>query len=359
MLTGQHDFALPRNVPMRSRPTLSDVAKVAGVSIGSASKALSDPAAVRAKTLSAVRMAADALGYIPNDSGRALATRRSLMVGVVLPTIDNPVYAAFVHALQKALIAHGYQLVALAHEYDRVAEDASIARLVRRGVDAVILIGTDHGTATTNLLERTRTPHLFCWSSDEAPPHRAIGFSNRAAMAAIVGHLVELGHRRIAVLGGEIKHNERARARLAGVGDAVVDGMLAAAVTVPLTIAGGRAGFAQVRAAAPDATALVCMTDTIAAGALAAAREAGVRVPADMSITGFDDIDLAAVVSPGLTTVRVPIADLAAHTGAAIVAMLAGGAAPRSLVLPTQLVIRASTAPPPELSTVSSHASGG
>ena len=310
---------------------------------------MTNPDAVRRKTLIAVRVAATELGYIPNASGRALASRRSMMIGVVLPTLDNPVYAAFVHNLQKTLIGSGYQLLALSHDYDRTIEHDLISRLIGRGVDAVILIGTDHDPETIALLDRTSTPYLFSWSSDEAPTAGSIGFSNRTAMSSVINHLYGLGHRVIAMLSGSPLHNERARGRLVGAHAAMAEmGLtLAAVVTVPLTIVGGRAGFGEALIAAPQATALVCTTDTIAAGALAAARDAGVRVPQDMSITGFDDIDLAEVVSPPLTTIRIPIAEIAAGTGTAIVAMLGGDATPLSRDLATCLVVRASSGPPP------------
>lgn len=329
------------------RPRLSDVAKAAGVSLGAASKALSAPDAVRPRTLHAVQRAVESLGYIPSGAARALASRSTEMVGVVLPTISNPVYSTFVHELQKTLAQDGLHLLALAHEYNRENEVELVERLVRRSVDALIMIGTDHDDRTISLLNKIGIPHINCWSSDKAPKHGALGFNNQAAMVKIIDHLVQLGHKRIAMLGGETWNNERAQWRLRGVQKAAAaHGIeLVKVVTVPLTIAGGQIGYRQIDPVRNNVTALVCGTDLQAAGALDAARTQGVVVPDQLSITGFDDIEMAALLSPALTTIHAPIAELAIATGKAIIGMLQGHGVPKSLSLPTELVIRQSTGP--------------
>lgn len=342
-----HD--LTASSPKRAR--LSDVAKEAGVSLGAASKALSHPEAVRAKTLTAVRAAVEKLGYVPSDAARALASRSTRMIGIVLPTINNPVYAAFTHDVQKLLVNAGYVLLALAHEYDREREVALIERLVQRRVDALILIGSDHAQRTIDLLAGMQVPYLFAWAADSLSSSGAIGFSNQAAMTDVAEHLASLGHGTIAVLTGETGTNERARWRLAAIEAAATRlGLSIAAVeTVPLTIAGGRDGFRRLAPLERGATALVCTTDIVAAGALAAAREDGIRVPEQISITGFDDIDLAEILTPALTTIRAPIADMARTVSERITRMLAGDMSFPSITLPTSLVIRDSTGPGPNL----------
>lgn len=332
------------------RPTLEDVARRAGVSLGSASRAISHPEAVRAKTRVAVEAAAAELGYVPNGTARALAAGRSMMIGVVLPTINNPVFASFVHVLQRRLAADGYHLLVQAHEYDPAAEAAIIARLVRKGVDGLVLVGTDHPPEVLELLERTRLPHLFSWSTDEAPAEGCIGFSNRGAMEAVAEHLLGLGHRRFAILSGAVDHNERARARIEGARRALER----AGVTLgedhvliaPFSIEGGRQGLRAALALPERPTALICTTDLMAAGAVAEARAVGLAVPADLSITGFDDIDLATVVDPPLTTVHAPIARMGELVGERIVALAAGGAMQASLAIPAELVVRGSSARP-------------
>lgn len=337
--------------PAARRPRLADVARLAEVSLGSASRALSTPQAVKPQTLQRVRAAAERLGYVPDGAARALAMGCSRTIGVVLPTINNPVYSDFVHALQKRLAASGYYLLISAHEYDREQERAQIEHLLQRGVDGLILVGTEQDPAVLARLEHVGRPYLFTWSADEAQGRASIGFSNRRAMQPVVRHLLELGHRRFAVLSGDPARNERARGRLAGIHET-----LAAAgielppqrvITVPFTIEGGRAGFRQALALSPRPTALVCTTDLLAAGALAEARDAGMAVPRRLSVTGVDDIQFAALLSPPLTTVHVPTGEIGRRAADSLLAALQRGAAAESAEVETRLVLRSSTAAAP------------
>jgi len=354
-----------RKQPMKSRPDtpeiirrrpigrvrLSDVAELAGVSLGSASRALSVPDLVKPVTLKRVREAAERLGYVPDGAARALVMGRSETIGVVLPTINNPIYSDFVHALQKRLSDDGYQLLISAHEYDRVAEKRQIERLLLRGVDGLVLVGSEHDAETLARLQRAAVPVLFAWSIDDTQRRTGVGFSNRLAIQPIVRHLLDLGHRRFAVLSGDPADNERARSRLEGIREALAAAEVelpeAAIVIGPFTIEAGRAGLRRVRQSHPAATALICTTDLIAAGALAEARAMGIAVPDQLSITGFDDIELAALLTPALTPVHVPtdaLGDLAADR---MLAALKSGEALRSAEVATQLVIRASSGPAP------------
>jgi LacI family transcriptional regulator len=343
-MTGSADDPKPRR-----RPRLSDVAQLAGVSLGAASKAISSPDAVRPRTRLAVERAVKELNYMPSEAGRALASRSTRMIGVAMPTLHHPVYASFFHALQNTLAERGYLTVALAHDFDREREIVLIERLVRRGVDALVLIGTDHAARTIALLDRVGLPYLYSWSSDEALERGAVGFSNRMAMHELVCHLAGLGHRRIAMITGEVRYNERARLRLKGVQEAAASKAmeLVEVATAPLTITGGLDGYRRLDPVRKGVTALVCGTDLMAAGALHGARQDGFSAPEHLSVTGFDDIELAGVLTPPLTTVRAPIAEMAHATGEAIMAMLKSGEAVPTQVLPTALVVRASTGPAP------------
>lgn len=331
------------------RPTLAEVAQAAGVSIGSASRVMHAPHSVRAATREAVEAAAAQLGYVADGRARALASGRSMMVGIVLPTINNPVYAEFTHVLQRRLAVAGYMLVVQAHEYDAALESTQIRALVERGIDAMVLVGTDHDPAVARMIEAARLPHVVVWSADDAPAQGCIGFSNRLAMHELAAHLIGLGHRRLGIISGNPEGNERARARLAGVAEAVqAAGLLAPSISYqPFSVAGGRAGLSDLLNRSADwPTAILCTTDLMAAGALAEARDRGLAVPNDLSVTGFDDIDLAALTTPRLTTVRAPIAAMGLAAAEAVLDRLAGQAPALSLTIPAQLVVRDSTAPP-------------
>lgn len=342
--------------PRPRRARLQDVATLAGVSLGSASRALSMPDRVPARTRERVLNAVGQLGYVPHGAARALASRRSRLVGAVLPTINNPIYADFCQSLQRTLGEHGYQLLVAAHEYDSQAEARVVERLLQHGVDALALVGTDHAAALWQRLARTPLPCVCAWSVDEPAAQARVGIDNRRAMRALARHLLDLGHRRFAVIAGDGHHNERTRARLDGMRDALAaSGIDWSGVQVcngAFSIEAGRTAMARLLAQAPRPTAVVCHTDLLAAGAIAQARAHGLRVPQDVSITGFDDIALAALLDPPLTTVRVDTARIGQLTAESLLAAcgdhaVAAGGSVATVSIDTEVVVRASSAPPP------------
>lgn len=336
-------------VGTRGKPRLSDVAQRAGVSLGTASRAMSTPDTVRAPTLAKVRAAADELGYTPHLAARALASGRSQTLGLLAPTLANPIYAAFVQAAQRTADARGLQLLVTSAEYERKRGPEHVRRFVERGVDGVILIGADHDAGVFAALARGATPHIFAWSYDEARGRGSVGISNGRAMWQIVRHLTDLGHRRFGVLSGDPCYNERARSRIEGVRSALTTAGItldeAAIIYCPLTIYAGREGLARVLGLTPQPTAIICGTDLLAAGALAEAAARGVQVPEALSITGFDDVDYASLLTPPLTTIRVPAADMGARAVEALLEAIETGRRPHDTELPADLVLRGSTGP--------------
>ena len=198
-------------------PRLADVARAAGVSLATASRALSEPAMVREDTRARVLGAAAMLGYVPHGAARALATRRTRTIGAVFPPVDNPIFASVTHALAQELSAAGYTLLLAIHDYDLAAELAATRALVERGADGMVLVGLDHQPETLGLLVRAGVPYEITWTLDGAGQHHCIGFSHRAASIRVAQHLLDLGHREIAVIAGKTICNDRARERL-GVG---------------------------------------------------------------------------------------------------------------------------------------------
>jgi LacI family transcriptional regulator len=333
------------------RPRLIDVARLAGVSLGSASRALSSPDAVRKQTLRRVKEASERLGYVPDGAARALALRRSMTVGAVLPTINNPIYADFVQALQKTLGRAGYHLLIAAHEYDLKEEASIVERLVQRGIDSIVLIGTDHPQAIFRRIEQARIPYVCAWSIDEAHNHPCVGISNRRAMHRVVRYLLDLGHRDFAVISGNTDNNERARSRI----DGVLDALAMADINLPaqrifygaFSLDAGREGLRKAMALDPPPTALICCTDLLAAGALAEARGRGIDVPGALSISGFDDIEFVSLLEPPLTTLHVQTDDIGRLAGEQVLAALKGAGSTEPIEIETRLVVRGSTGPVP------------
>ena len=334
-----------------SNPKLADVARASGVSLATASRALAEPDLVRAKTRERVREAASMLGYVPHGAARALASRRTRVIGAVFPPLDNPIFAAATHALARELSQAGYTLLLASHDYDPGAEFAATLALIERGVDGLVLVGMDHDPGLFQMLARSSLPFEITWSVDGAGYHHCVGLSHRLASVRVTQHLLDLGHREFAVIAGETAHNDRARDRLAGVREALasrgIELAAARVVEAPFAVASGRAALMRLLAEAPGFTALVCGNDPLAIGALLACAALGISVPGQVSITGFDDVDLAAEIPPGLTTVRVPSAEIGRLAGQRLLARLAGNRVRLLEEMPAPLVVRGTTGPVP------------
>jgi LacI family transcriptional regulator len=334
----------------RKTAKLADVARLAGVSTATVSRALTQPGKVKPTTAARIRQAVESLGYVAHGAARALASRRTRTVGAIIPTLDHAIFANTTHALQRALDEAGYTLLLACHEFDAGAEARMTRALIERGVDGLVLVGTSHHPSVFRMVETHQIPYVLTWALDASGKHPCVGFDNRAAAIRVTRYLLELGHREFAMISGVTEGNERAGERRAGVGEALAAAGLALApervVEKPYTLQAGREGLREVLRAAPRATAVVCGNDVLALGALAECQAAGFAVPREVSVTGFDDLEVAALVTPGLTTVHFPTAELGAHAARHLLARLAGREAAARTELPVELIVRGSTAPP-------------
>lgn len=351
--------------PLRT-PTLHDVARAAGVSTATVSRAFNRPDTVREPLRQRVRAAVDQLRYIPNDAARALVSQRSRVLGAIVPTIDNAIFAQGVAAIQTRAEAAGYGLLLAACDYDLDRELAQAQTMVGRGVEALVLVGTRHRPALRELLREHRIPYVcqgaFALQED---PH-CVGFDNQRAGTLVACYLLELGHRRIGMISGPRHDNDRAEARVAGVRAALAGaGLLPHAAaqvangdprTKPIEDAAwlveSAYAFDAARAAARELltgpaapTALICGNDILALGALRECQALGLAVPGQVSITGFDDLALARQATPSLTSIRVPTARMGEAAAAFVLAALAGQPT-IATEIPFKLVLRASTGSP-------------
>jgi LacI family transcriptional regulator len=337
------------NDPHASRAVkLADVARRARVSTATVSRALSLPHKVKPATRNRVQAAVDALGYVAHGAARALASRRTHTIGAVIPTLDNAIFANTTHALQRAFDDAGYTLLLASHEFDPAAEVRATRTLIQRGVDALVLLGTTHDPEVFRMIAAHGVPYVLTWAYDRSGAHPSVGFDNRAAAMEVTEHLLGLGHRNIAMIAGQTANNERARERVAGVQAALkARGLkLTKLVEKPFTLAAGRAGLGAVLDAAPRPTAVICGNDVLAIGAIAEAHARGLRLPQELSVTGFDDMEIASLVTPALTTVHFPTQELGSRAAAHLLARLAGVDVPQQTELPVKLVVRESTAAP-------------
>lgn len=307
--------------------TQADIAIAAGVSTATVSRVLNGSPLVRDSVRERVEAAMRQLGYLPHGAARALASNRSFTVGAAIPTLNNAIFAQGVNALERALQTAGYTLLLAISNYDPAVEALQIRRLIERGVDGLFLIGNAHTAETYETLRRAGLPAVNTWAyAPDVDGLPNIGFDNRVAAAAIVDHLVALGHRRIAMVAGVTAANDRAAERVAGVRAALARHGLAPARIVERRygIADGRAALATLLAEACDATAIVCGNDVIALGVLFEAQARGIAVPGALSITGFDNLPLTEHVVPGLTTIDVPARAMGERAAAALLKAIDG-----------------------------------
>jgi len=178
-------------------PTLDDVANAAGVSTATVSRCLNEKQKVSSKTLTKVMEAVESLGYTPNFNARAMAAKQSHTIGAIIPTMENAIFARGLQAFQEKLLEQGYNLLVSSSAYQPKLEAQQIRELVARGADGLLLIG----------------------ASMPNSEHASVGFDNRAAMRLLADKVIEMGHRRIAVISGIVDGNDRAAERLAGIQD--------------------------------------------------------------------------------------------------------------------------------------------
>jgi LacI family transcriptional regulator len=344
--------AAGRSAPPAGRPSAKDVARLAGVSTATVSRVINTPEQVDARTRQLVRDAVAKLRYVPHGAARALRSARSQMVGAVVPSFDYALYARTTSAMQAVLDANGYSLVLAEHHYDLASEVRITEQLIRRGVDAFVFVGLAHDPALFSLLESYGRPYLLTWGIDPLARQPSIGFDNRAATFEMTRQLIGLGHRRFGLLSARTEGNDRASERGAGVRAALAQAGLQLAddctVYGPIDLAATTQMMRQLLRvdATRRPTAVIGTNDIFAVGAMVACREAGLRIPQDMSITGCDNTDLGATQTPGLTSIRTPTTEIGRAAAEQVIARLEGRPYDGFVSLPFEIVSRGSVGAP-------------
>jgi LacI family transcriptional regulator len=330
---------------MRTKSRIEDVALAAGVSTATVSRVISRPDRVSQTTRDKVQAIIEQLRYVPDAAGRALASGRTMTVGCVIPTLDLAIFARSTHAMQLTLAKAGYQLLVASHNYDLNVETDLVKAFQHRGVDALVLVGSEHQPQTWVSLKNWSKPALLTWVCSERLP--SVGFDNPAIASIATRHLLELGHRKIGMISGHVAQNDRAAQRMEGFLQTMANAGLPSNERVchqDLSIQGGRFGLRQLFANPDRPTALLCGNDMLAIGALLEAQSMGLRVPEDLSICGIDNHELAGEIIPGLTTINLPTRELGRIAAAQVLQLLAGEPIPQKSLLPFELVQRGSTA---------------
>jgi LacI family transcriptional regulator len=325
---------------------LSDVAKAAGCSLATASRALNNNATVEQEISRRVREAALTLGYISKNSSRLNATR---LAGAVIPTLSHAIYATMVDGLQARLAEKNTGLIISTSMYDLDLELEQTRLLLERGATSIVLVGGRHHPQTIALLEQKRIPYVFTYTSEPIRSAAAVGFDNESAGRMGARFLLDLGHRRLAMIAGVMHDNDRAFGRaegfvkeLVGVG---IPRERIAIVEAPYQVGAGAAAMKTLMEVDAAPTAVFCGSDILAVGALKYCSEHAISVPNAVSILGFDNLEIAAITKPQLTTLEVPAKEMGRIAGDYILATPSQRRHLQRSDLAVSLVVRESTGP--------------
>lgn len=283
--------------------SIHDVASEAGVSVATVSRVFNLPDKVTAATREHVMRVARSLGYVPNTSARTLRTQRSRVIGVVLPTLTNPVFAECLAGISRAAVANGYAIQPLITQYQLDLENQAVSQLLAANVDGMILVVSN--PADSSALKRLNiagVPYVLAYNRH--PDYPCVSVDSEQAVVELIAHLVSLGHRRIAMVTGKLNASDRAQQRYNGYHRGMKEARCKS--TQVLEVPFIEAAVAEISAMLSSdtrPTALVCSNDLLAIRSLRAAHLAGLSVPRQLSVVGFDGIAIGEDLTPALSSI--------------------------------------------------------
>jgi DNA-binding LacI/PurR family transcriptional regulator len=336
--------------PRRTRPTIYDVARLAGVSTATVSRALNGTGQIAPATRTAVEQAVERLGYRPNTIARSLVTKSTQTIAVLLPDITNPFYGSLVSGIQRAALERDHTMLLCTTEGDPEREEQYLSLLRAKQVDGALVDGLVLPPDRIARFVKDGFP-IVCLDRDvDSTSIPLVQVDNRAGARLATEHLLSLGHRRIAHVSGaaELRISQE---RVDGYREALAAGSIPAdqrlVVAGDFTEAGGHRAALSLLESGVELSAVFAANDLSAVGVLNAITQSGRRVPEDVSLVGFDDVPLSAFTSPALTTIHQPALEIAERATEILIGLTRGETAQRLRhLLQPKLVIRASTAPP-------------
>ncbi|MBA4379225.1 MAG: alanine racemase [Anaerolinea sp.] len=341
-----------------ARVTIKEIAKKAGVSVTSVSFAFNNPIRLPEATVQHILEVAEELGYIPNPIARSMKTGRTGALGILVPQpfteiIRNPFLYEFLEGVAEVCTAAGYSLMIVPPLEGSVKRAIGMA-----AVDGFLTLGLELFKSTMVVLRQREVPFVMV-DSDPIDGVPVVNVDDESGARAVMAHVLKAGHRDVAILGirsGKDGHYQEytgtLRQRMAGYISALaafdleLDQRRVQLTECPSTISGGQKGFRQLWKRTNHLTAVVAMSDIIAIGVIDAAQQAGIRVPEDLSVVGFDDISFSKLINPALTTVSQPIQRKGKLAAELLVKCIKGECEPSHIKLNTKLIVRASVSSP-------------
>jgi len=327
--------------------SIYDVARAAGVSPSTVSRALEDHPRIGAETRKRIQELAREMDYVPSTVARSLTAKKTWTIGMVLPTISDPFMGRVVEGVEQAAIEAGFNVFISTSQNDRQREIEVVAMLQKRRVDGIIVIASHLFDGWPRSVHHSRVPVVMIDEQNPGKNMHFVAVDDRSGARVAVEHLLALGHRRIGYVGVSNRPQSN-QYRLKGYQDALQAANLtidpALIITVDDVMEHGQIGEASLEPLlAAGATAVFCYNDTTAIGLLAACARCGLTIPEQLSIIGFDDIDMAAYTLPPLTTMRQPRFELGQWAMQMMLALL-DGQEPANRIIPAELIVRQTTA---------------
>lgn len=328
--------------------TINQVAKMAGVSTATVSRALNKPETVSEALKKKIERIIKKIGYIPNAGARSLMLKRTGSIGVIVPTLDNAIFAQGLEEFQRQLSQSGYQMLVGSTNYDPEIEYQQMRNLLLQGVEGIAMFGSSQKLELIRLLRTRKLPYIHIGSLDTPLNGYAAGFDNKKAIQLGIEYLVQVGHRNFGMIAGKTENNDRARDRVDGVVELLKRHRIVlkkeSIIEVPYQIQDARIALKKLLQINPKISAVVCGNDVLAIGALLEAQSQGIKIPYQCSILGFDNLELSRHMQPSLSTIHIDAIGMWSKAAHHLMSQINGiNRLPRKILADVSLVIRDST----------------
>jgi DNA-binding LacI/PurR family transcriptional regulator len=329
--------------------SIKDIARLAGVSHSTVSRALRGSPLIPPATTERIQRIARESGYTASAVARSLVTRRTQALGVVVTSIADPFNSDLVDGIEEMANQHGYSVILATSQANPQREMAVVRSFGERRVDGILIASSRVGSLYLSMLEELKIPIVLVNNQHESEFAHSLSVDNSNGAYQAARHLLDLGHRRIAYLGDHLGlHSDRERyagwQKALSERDVTLDTNLVVYGNGKLD--GATAAAQKLFGRDQGPTAVVCYNDVSALGLLKVAEEHGIGVPVNLSVTGFDDIVFAAWTRPSLTTVRQPRCEMGRKATEMLLKLVSGSPAEKAVIIPGELIVRQSTAPP-------------
>jgi LacI family transcriptional regulator, galactose operon repressor len=331
------------------RSTIRDVARKARVSVATVSRVLNNPSQVRVSTREKVVKAMEQCHYVYNALAGSLSARKTAMLGVVIPTITNPIFATVTKGIQDYATQSGYSILLGNTDYNEENERHLINLFHEKRIDGVIFNGPWRSAPLILRMKSINLPFVITWQKVKERDVNFVAFDNFRSAYRSIDYLIGLGHRRIAMIAGKSSVSERALVRWQAYRKCLGDHDLAYDPQLVLekgySFSEGKEAMTHLLDLPLPPSAVFCGNDVLAVGAIVGAKERGLKIPEELSVAGFDDMEVSAFYDPPLTTVAVPAYEMGRMAAKILIENLRGESQrPQQYVLEAKLIVRGSTA---------------